>query len=104
MRYYEGGGEFTIIANTTAIAGPARLVRSTKKFAEFSAPLKRNFASCVGTAISQKETLDLYSFRFQNGNVIFRVQLPKDTPSNPSEIMVRNVVSAQPAVRWAIAD
>lgn len=104
MRQYEGGGEFTVIANTAAIAGPARIVRSTKKFAEFSAPLKSNFASCVGTATSQDETLNLYSFRLQNRNVIFRVQLPQDTPSNPSEIMVRNVVSAQPAVRWAIAD
>lgn len=104
IRQYEGGGEFTLIANTSAIAGPARLVRSTKKFAEFSAPLKSNFASCVGTATSQDETLNIYSFRFQNRNVIFRVQVPQDTPSNPSEIMIKNVISSQPAVRWAIAD
>ncbi|MFB2875916.1 hypothetical protein [Floridanema aerugineum] len=104
MRQYEGGGEFSAIANTLAIAGPARLVRSNKKFAEFSAPLKSNFASCVGTATSQDETLNLYSFRLENGKVIFLVQLPKDTPTNPSEITIKNVISAQPAVRWAIAD
>ncbi|MFB2896300.1 hypothetical protein ACE1CI_25600 [Aerosakkonemataceae cyanobacterium BLCC-F50] len=103
-RQYEGGGEFTVIANTSAIASPARLVRSNKKSAEFSAPLKSNFASCVGTATSQSETLNLYSFRLQNGNVTFRVQLPKDTSSNPSEITVKKVISGQPGVRWAIAD
>ncbi|MFB2838823.1 hypothetical protein [Floridanema evergladense] len=103
-RQYEGGGEFTVIANTLAIASRASLVRSNKKSAEFSARLKSNFASCVGTATSQDETLNLYRFRLQNGNVIFRVQLPKDTPSNPSEIMMKNVISGQPAVRWAIAD
>jgi len=104
VRQYEGGAEFSVIANTAALAGPARLVRSNKKSAEFSAPLKSNFASCVGTATSQDETLNYYIFRFQNGNVIFRVQLPKDTPSNPSEISIKKVISAQPAVRWALAD
>ena len=104
FRYYEGGGEHTVIADTSAIAGSARLVRSTNKFAEFSAPLKSNFASCVGQATSQEETTNLYSFRFQNKNVIFRVQLPSDTPSNPSEITYKNVVTSRPAVRWAIAD
>ncbi|MBD2185726.1 hypothetical protein [Aerosakkonema funiforme] len=104
LRQYEGGGEFTVIADTVAIAGAARLVRSTKKLAEFTAPLKSNFASCVGQATSKEETENLYSFQFRNRNVTFRVQLPPDTPSNPSEISYKNVVSSRPAIRWAIAD
>jgi hypothetical protein len=36
--------------------------------------------------------------------VTFRVQLPPDTPSNPSVISDRNVVASRPMVRWAIAD
>ncbi|MCL1464771.1 hypothetical protein [Argonema galeatum] len=102
FRYYEGGGENTVISDTAAIAGPARLVRSTKKLAEFTAPLKSNFASCVGQAVSAEDSN--YSFRFGNRNVTFRVQLPPDTPSNPSLITYKNVVSSRPAVRWAIAD
>lgn len=103
-RQYEGGAEISAIANTLAIASPARLVGSNRKFAEFSARLKSNFASCVGKSISPNVTLDFYTFRLQNGSVIFRVQLPKDTPGVPSAIMIKNVISGQPAVRWAVAD
>lgn len=101
---YPGGYEISAIANTLAIASPARLVGSNKKFAEFSAPLKSNFASCVGKTISPDVTLNYYTFRLQNRSVIFRVQLPKDTPGVPSEIMIKNVISGQPGVRWAVAD
>lgn len=104
LRQYEGGAEFTVIADTLAIAGSARLVRSTKKMAEFTAPLKSNFASCVGQASSNEGSLNVYRVQFQNRNVIFRVQLPADTPSSPSEIVYKGVVSSRPAVKWQIAD
>ncbi|WP_249097018.1 hypothetical protein [Argonema galeatum] len=104
VRRYDGGGEFVVIADTSAIAGPARLVRSNTKSAEFTAPLKSNFASCVGQAASREEMLNGYSFRFQNRTVTFRVQLPPDTPSNPSGIAYKGVVSSRPAVKWQIAD
>ncbi len=103
-RQYDGGGEFVVIADTSAIAGPARLVRSNTKSAEFTAPLKSNFADCVGQAASREEMLNGYSFRFQNRTVTFRVQLPPDTPSNPSGIAYKGVVSSRPAVKWQIAD
>ncbi|WP_264197030.1 hypothetical protein [Microseira wollei] len=43
-------------------------------------------------------------FRFGGGNVTFRVELPPDTPSNPSTISDRRVMANCPMVRWAIAD
>jgi hypothetical protein len=101
-RYYEGGGEHTVIANTAAIAGTARLVTANKKYAEFRAPLQRAYASCVGVARSNEDYP--YLFRFGGGNVTFRVQLPQETPSNPSIISDRAVMANRPMVRWAIAD
>jgi hypothetical protein len=92
-----------VIANTAAIAGPARLVSSNKKVAEFRASLQGAYASCVGQARSSGDDYP-YMFRFGGGNVTFRVQLPPDTPSNPSVISDRNVVASRPMVRWAIAD
>jgi hypothetical protein len=103
FRYYEGGGEHTVIANTTAIAGPARLISSGKKFAQFRAPLQRAYASCIGQANSSTDDFP-YQFVFNAGNVTFRVQLPPDTESNPSAMTYHNVMSSRPMVRWAIAD
>lgn len=101
-RWYEGGAENTVIADTLAIAGSARLVRSGKRLVEYTAPLKKNYASCVGEATSQE--LRPYKFRFGSGNVSFRVELPSDSPGLPSEISVRSIVGERPYVRWAIAD
>ena len=103
FRYYEGGGEHTVIADTAAIAGTPRLIRATKKLVEYRAPLQRAYTSCVGNARSASDDLP-YRFQFGGGNVTFRVELPPDTPSTPSAISYRGVVSSRPAVRWAIAD
>ncbi|MCL1464773.1 hypothetical protein [Argonema galeatum] len=98
---YAGNSVFTVIADTNTIASSARLVKSDKKLAEFIAPLKSNFADCVGEAISEDvDERTFYTFRFQNKNVIFRVQLQPDTPGNPSEIVYKNLVLSRPAVRW----
>ena len=101
-RWYEGGAENTVIADTLAIAGSARLVSSGKKVVEYTAPLKKNYASCVGQAIS--EELTPYKFRFGSGNVSFRVELPPDSPSTPSAFSTQTLVGGRPYVRWAIAD
>jgi len=102
---YAGNSVFTGIADTSASASSARLVKSDKKVAEFIAPLKSNFANCVGEAISEVvDERTFYTFRFQNKNVIFRVQLQPDTPGNPSAIIYKNVVSSRPAVRWVGVD
>lgn len=101
FRYYEGGGENTVIADTLAIAGRAKLVSYGRKFVEYTAPLKPAYASCVGKA--KDENLN-YTFRFRNGNVLFRVELPPDTPANPSGFTARAILGSRPYVRWAIAD
>jgi len=100
-RQYEGGGEFTVIADTAAIAGLADLTSSGKKFVEYTAPLKRAYASCVGRGRDQDFG---YQVRFQNGNVIFRVQLPPDTPSNPNAFTTIAILTSRPYVKWQIAD
>ncbi|PSB03444.1 hypothetical protein [Merismopedia glauca] len=104
VRAYEGGGEWTVIADTLAIASPATLVSGNKKVAVFRATLKPAFKSCRGVAVSSEEDLNLYKFEFQGGRVIFRVNLPKDTPSNPSAIVQARRIKGRPLVRWAIAD
>lgn len=69
---------------------------------EYTAPLKKNYASCVGQAIS--EELTSYKFRFGSSNVSFRVELPPDSPSTPSAFSAQTLVGGRPYVRWAIAD
>ena len=100
-RYYEGGGEHTVIADTLPIAGSAKLVASSKKFAEYKAPLKKAYADCVASASDQELG---YKVRLQKGYVSFRVELAKDTLSNPSAISATAIVSSRPYVRWVIAD
>lgn len=102
-RYYEGGGEHTVIADTVPMAGTARIVSSNKKLVEYKAPLKKTYNSCIGQAKSPSQDYP-YQFQFRDGNVYFRVELPPDTPSTPSEITYQSVVASRPYVRWAIAD
>jgi hypothetical protein len=113
VRAYEGGGEWTVIPNTLAIARPATLVSKTvvsrkkgifPKVAVFSAALKPAFKSCRGVAVSSEDDLSPYKFEFKGGRVVFRVTLPKDTPSNPSGIVQVRTIQGRPLVRWAIAD
>ncbi|MBH8552894.1 hypothetical protein I8751_11040 [Nostocaceae cyanobacterium CENA357] len=101
FRYYEGGGEHTVIADTYPIAGVTKLKSAGKKFVEYTAPLKQTYTSCVGRAIHKELP---YRLSFQNGQVLFRVDLPKDTPSNPSEFSTRAILGSRPYVKWAIAD
>ena len=102
FRYYEGGGEHTVIADTWAIAVRAQITTSTKKFVEYKAPLKTVYATCVGQAKASEDYP--YQLQFGKGNVAFEVKLPPDTPANPSEIMEKSILGARPYVRWAIAD
>lgn len=102
FRYYEGGGEHTVIADTWAIADRARLTSLSKKFVEYKAPLKTYYASCVAQAKAGGDYP--YRFRFENSNVSFRIELPPDTAANPSEFTAQGILGARPYVRWAIAD
>lgn len=102
FRYYEGGGEHTVIADTWAIAGRVQITASTKKFVEYKAPLKTAYATCVGQAKASEDYP--YQLQLSKGNVAFEVKLPPDTPANPSEITAKGILGARPYVRWAIAD
>lgn len=101
FRYYEGGGEHTVIADTWAIANRAQITTAAKKFVEYKAPLRTDFATCVGQA---KAADYPYQLQFGKGSVAFRVKLPPDTAANPSVITAKSILGARPYVRWAIAD
>lgn len=104
FRYYEGGGELTVVADTATIAGPARLSASNETMAEYVAPLKRAHASCVGRTIPGEQSA--YSMRFAQGRVYFRVDVTEiaKNPSTPAGITHKSLVGTRPYVRWAIAD
>ncbi|MFB2933925.1 hypothetical protein ACE1B6_01475 [Aerosakkonemataceae cyanobacterium BLCC-F154] len=102
FRSYEGGGEHTVIVDTSMVANGVRLTNYGAKFVEFSAPLKSEFASCVGEAISEDEPI--YRFRFADRKVIFRMDLSRLRPGTITRINYQGVVSSRPAIRWAIAD
>lgn len=102
FRYYEGGGEHTVIADTWAMASRTQITASTKKLVEYKAPLRTVYATCVGQAKASEDYP--YQLQFGKGNVAFLVKLPPDTPANPSEIMEKSILGARPYVKWAIAD
>ncbi len=104
FRYYEGGGENTVIADTSAIAQGAQIISSGDKLVDYKAPLKTAYADCIGTAIDESDGEHLYQFIFREGKVFFRVVLPPDTDANPSGFSVRSVLGSRPFVRWQIAD
>ncbi len=101
FRYYEGGGEHAVIADTWAIAQRAQITTSGKKFVEYKAPLRTDFTTCVGQAKANDYP---YQLQFGKGNVAFTVKLPPDTAANPSVITAKSILGARPFVRWAIAD
>jgi hypothetical protein len=105
FRSYEGGGEHTVIPNTFPMAGVAKLTSKGKKFVEYTAPLKSNYVNCVGTANIEKEGIYKgYKGKFEKGNLIFRLEIPNDTPSSPTDFSKIAILANRPFVRWAIAD
>lgn len=100
-RQYEGGGEFTIIPDTLAFAGRAKLVAAKPKFVEYVAKLKPAYTNCIARA---KNTEINSKFRFANGNIYFQLYLPADTDANPSGFSTRSILAARPYIQWQIAD
>lgn len=100
-RQYEGGGQFTIIPDTLAFAGKAKLVAAKHKLVEYTASLKPAYSSCIARAKNPEINS---RFRFANGNVYFQLYLPPDTPANPSGFDTRSIFTARPYVQWSIAD
>ncbi|HXM18550.1 MAG TPA: hypothetical protein VN934_07025 [Candidatus Tumulicola sp.] len=100
FKSYEGGGDNFVVADTLAIAGAARRTKATKTRVEFTAPLHRDYATCVGAGLDKDST---YSFAFAGGNVRFRVEL-KPTTEHPAIFVDSGLVKSRPFVEWAIGD
>ncbi|ALF53400.1 hypothetical protein ACX27_11995 [Nostoc piscinale CENA21] len=99
----EGGGEYTVVADTRPIANPARLVASGERFVEYEAILRESYASCIGSANSQE--FRFYNFQFRNGKVYFRVDLPAIINESVNGtpyigIAYKELVASRPYVRW----
>lgn len=99
----EGGGEYTVVADTRPITNPARLVASGERFVEYEAILRESYASCIGSASLQE--FRFYNFQFRNGKLYFRVDLPAIVNESVNGtpyigITYKEVVASRPYVRW----
>jgi len=98
---FEGGADHTVVAETQAIASaPAKLVNSQKKRVEYEAPLRKDYASCVGQANSP--LLNAYNFQFRNGKVYFRMDVSRD--DGYREILYKGVSANRPYIHWRAAE
>lgn len=102
FRYYEGGGENTVILDTTAIAGPAKFMDSQDRVVIYGAPLQPRYVSCVGWVISEDEPQ--YNIWLQFGSAYFRFDLDTVPGRFESAITYQNIVAGRPFLRWAIVD
>jgi hypothetical protein len=92
MLPFEGGAEHTAVADIRS----ARLVASGKKFVEYEAPLRQSYASCLGSAKSERP--NVYNFHFRNGKVYFRLDLNQSTLN--TTITYQGTGGLRPYVRW----
>ncbi len=98
---FEGGADHTVVIDTAAIASqPAQLTTSEAKRVVYEAPLKSEFASCVGTANS--EYLSMYDLSFADGKLQFNLNLTNDDGFR--EIRYANVSANRPYVHWRAAE
>jgi hypothetical protein len=103
FRYYEGGGEHTVVMDMSPIASaPAKFMDVRDRVVIYGAPLESQYADCVGWVVAPSEPQ--YNIWLQFGNAYFRFDL--DTlPGRPmAEITYQNIVEGQPYLRWAIVD
>lgn len=92
----EGGADHIAVADTLRFANTARVTRSNSRFVEYEAPLKREFASCVGRASSSE--FRAYQFQFHNRRVYFQVN--PAIANSKTAIVARRVASGRPYVFW----
>lgn len=94
---FEGGADRTVVADTQAIASAsAKLLSSDKKRATYEAPLRSDYASCVGKASSSM--LSAYNFQFRNGKVYFAMDVSRD--NGYREILYKGVSASRPYIHW----
>lgn len=89
---FEGGAEHTAVADIRN----AKLIASDKKFVEYEAPLRNSYASCVGSAKSERPPV--YNFQFRNGKAYFRLDLRQETLN--TTIIYQGTGGFRPYVRW----
>jgi hypothetical protein len=101
MLGFEGGSDRTVVADTLAIASaPAKLVVSQPKLLEYEAPLRKEYASCVGQAKSENHRP--YNFQFRDGKVRFRTDL---TWADAYVLFLYKGVSAsRPYIHWRVTE
>lgn len=101
MLGFEGGADHTVVADTQAIASaPAKLVVSQQKRLEYEAPLRSQYASCVGQASSP--LLSAYNFQFRNGKVNFRMDVSQG--DGYREILYKGMSASRPYIHWRAAE
>ncbi len=101
MLGFEGGSDRTVVADTQAIASaPAKLVVSQPKLVEYEAPLRREYASCVGQAKSDNHRP--YDFQFRNGKVRFRTDLT--WADAYIQFLYKGVSASRPYIHWRVSE
>lgn len=101
MQGFEGGADHTIVAETQAIASaPVKLAVSEKKRREYEAPLKSEYATCVGE--SRSDLVRAYNFQFRDGKVRFRMDL--SWFDGYSEILYKGISASRPYIHWRAAE
>ncbi|MEB3356563.1 MAG: hypothetical protein VKK04_07540 [Synechococcales bacterium] len=94
---FEGGADHTVVVDTEAIATlPVEILQSEDRRIIYQAPLQEEYASCVGTA--QSERLSMYSFNFGDGKVRFELDLTGD--DGYREIRYADTSTGRPYVHW----
>jgi hypothetical protein len=101
FRNYAGGGEYIVVADTRVIAGSARAIAAQDQTVEYVAPLRGAYASCIGQASSRQAPW--YEFRFESGNVYFRVDPAASPETAQAAFISQNLIESRPYVRWAVA-
>lgn len=98
---FEGGADHTVVPDMLGVAAsPVKLVSSAKNRLEYEAPLRSNYASCVGKASSP--LLSFYNYQFQNGKVSFRVDVSQG--DGYREILYKGVSGYRPYILWRAAE
>ena len=94
---YEGGADHTVVVDFPAIAtGPTDILPAADQRVVYLAPLREEFAACVGTAAS--EALAMYSFYLEDGNVHFTLNL--EERDGTFEIRYADVSANRPYIYW----
>ncbi|MBW4648384.1 MAG: hypothetical protein KME06_06745 [Kastovskya adunca ATA6-11-RM4] len=94
---FEGGADHTVVADTQAIASQsAKLVVNQPKRLEYEAPLRSEYASCIGQAKSDQ--FRAYNFQFGNGKVRFRTDV--GWSDGYTEVLYKGISASRPYIHW----